>query len=582
MKNNFRAFYLNILFILIFSSSKPLLSQELDEAFLESLPPEVREDLANEIETRDELNDIQYRRPSTFIQKPEINSTRFGINFFSMMQSTMMPLNEPNFDADYILDFGDVLKLQLVGQKASTFQVPVERDGSIFIPELKKLNISGLSLEEATKIIKNEINVSYIGVEVYVTLINVRDIQVILSGNVFNPGPYTLNGNSNLFHALTAAGGPSELGSFREVQLIRGNNVIDTIDLYDTFIFGKSKFNNRLRSGDVIFVPPVNNLVRIFGGVKRSATYEILNDEDLGDIFIFANGFTPLADKSDMQLQSIKEGKIEVIKIEENNYKDIILSDGDVVYIRKLPFNTVAISGAVKNPGEYLLEEGSGIADIVARAGGYTSNAYPFGGVLINEKTIEVNTFAKNELYKSYLNTLIASISNNNSYNESLIELMNQLQQSEVSGRVNAIFDLETLKENPELETMLQDKDKVLIPEYRDLVYVYGEVSNIGNVKFHDGKNISYYVEEKGGLNTYADRKAIFVMHPDGRTQKIKKNVFMSNKEDVEIYPGTIIFIPRKKGRRTLTAVQSAQAYATILGNLGISLASLSVLQDND
>ena len=105
----------------------------------------------------------------------------------------------------------------------------------MFIPELKKINISGLSLEEATKIIKNEIKTSYIGVEAYITLTYVRDIQVILSGNVFNPGPYTLNGNSNLFHALTAAGGPSELGSFREVQLVRGSSVIDTIDLYETF-----------------------------------------------------------------------------------------------------------------------------------------------------------------------------------------------------------------------------------------------------------------------------------------------------------------------------------------------------------
>ena len=105
-------------------------------------------------------------------------------------------------------------------------------------------------------------------------------------------------------------------------------------------------------------------------------------------------------------------------------------------------------------------------------------SAYPFGGVLINEKTIETNAFAKDELYKSYLNNLIDSLGISSTYNDSLIELMDQLQQSPISGRVSAIFDIEVLRENPELDVLLQDKDKVMIPEYKDIVYVYGEVSN--------------------------------------------------------------------------------------------------------
>ena len=578
-----KSFNLKFFFALIFVSSQPIFLQELDEAFLESLPEEVREDLLQEIETKNEANDIQYRRPSTFIQKPEEDSNRFGIEFFSMMQSTMMPLNEPNFDADYILDFGDVLKLQLVGQKSTTFEIPIERDGSIFIPELKKINISGLSLEEAIKIIKNEIKTSYIGVEAYITLTYVRDIQVILSGNVFNPGPYTLNGNSNLFHALTAAGGPSELGSFREVQLVRGSSVIDTIDLYETFIFGRSKFNTRLRSGDIIFVPPAHNLVRISGGIKRPSTYELLKDENVADLFVFANGFSSLADKSDIRLQTIKDNKIDIIELEKRNLKEYELSDGDSVYVRKLPFNTISISGAVRNPGEYILEKGSGIVDLIDRAGGYMPNAYPVGGVLINEKTIETNAFAKDELYKSYLNNLIDSLGISSTYNDSLIELMNQLQESPISGRVSAVFDLEVLKDNPELDVMLQDKDKVMIPEFKDIVYVYGEVSNPGNLKYYENENIMFYIKKKGDFTSFADKRSIFITHPDGTTQEIQKNKFMSNSnKDIEVYPGSIIFVPRERGNKSIMATQTAQAYATILGNLGISLASLSVLKDND
>ena len=101
-----------------------------------------------------------------------------------------------------------------------------------------------------------------------------------MAGNVYNPGPYTLNGNSNMFHALVMAGGPSESGSFRSIKLIRNNEVIETMDLYQTFIYAKYNFNTRLRSGDMIFVNPVNNILNVNGGVKRPGEYELLADEN--------------------------------------------------------------------------------------------------------------------------------------------------------------------------------------------------------------------------------------------------------------------------------------------------------------
>ena len=168
-----------------------------------------------------------------------------------------MPINEPNFDSSYILDFGDELDLQLVGQKSSITKLAVKRDGSINIEDIGKLNVAGLSLNKAIDLIENKINQSFIGVEVYLTLTGVRDIQIIMAGNVYNPGSYTLNGNSNIFHALSVSGGPSDDGSFRSIDLIRNNKKIETVDLYQTFIYGKPSFNTRLRSGDIIFVNPI-------------------------------------------------------------------------------------------------------------------------------------------------------------------------------------------------------------------------------------------------------------------------------------------------------------------------------------
>ena len=214
---------LQLLKSLLLFSLLPILifAQDFDESFLKSLPDDVRKGLLEQSDAKDQLEEIQYRRPSTFIKKKENGSIRFGNEIFSMMQSTLMPLNEPNFDGSYVLDYGDVLEIQFIGQKSSITKLSLKRDGSINIPDIGKVFLAGISLDEANEIIKNKINTILIGVEAFVTLVNVRDIQVVLAGNVDNPGPYTLNGNSNIFHALSVAGGPSMQGSFRSIDLIR-------------------------------------------------------------------------------------------------------------------------------------------------------------------------------------------------------------------------------------------------------------------------------------------------------------------------------------------------------------------------
>ena len=154
-------------------------SQELDEAYLQSLPESVRSDVLQKIDDRDELEKPTYRRPSTMIAKnycsDEIvndcieRSNRFGSKLFNMMQSSFMPINEPNFDSSYILDFGDTLEIQLIGQKNINEELPVKRDGSINIPEIGKISVAGLSLDKVNSLIKDKIANAYIGIEAFVT-----------------------------------------------------------------------------------------------------------------------------------------------------------------------------------------------------------------------------------------------------------------------------------------------------------------------------------------------------------------------------------------------------------------------------
>jgi len=575
----------NIIFTILITFSAFSFSQDYDEGFLKSLPEDVKTKLIEANTDKKEKEETQYRRPSTFIEKPfEEESDRFGIGIFSMMQTTLMPFNEPNFDGSYILDYGDVLQLQLVGQKSSISTLDIKRDGSINLEEIGKIFLSGLSLDNASDLIKAKVNTAYIGVESFVSLVNVRDIQVIVAGNVFNPGPYTLNGNSNIFHALNVSGGPSESGSFRSINLVRNNEIIQTIDLYDTFVRGKSSFNTRLRSGDLIFVNPVTNLVSIEGAVKRPGVFELLDEEELSVLIEFSNGITNKADKSDIKLFRIAEGNVIEINIEDiKDLNNLVSFDNDKLVIREYPFRSVTINGAVKKPGKYLINQGDGILQLVNRAGGYTDNAYPFGGVLENESTRLINEMAITELHQSFVQAMRSNLMSTSleegSGQDSIMGLMADLESTPVSGRVSAEFDLEMLENDESKDIKLQDGDIITIPEFLDHVYIFGEVSSQGTVRYSSDMDLKYYLDQKGGYNDYADQNAVFILHANGETVRAgSKNLFVNSKQ-YNIYPGSVIFVPRKS-TNAFVATQSAQAYAAILGNIGVSLASISVLKE--
>ena len=171
------------------------ISQEFNEDYLQSLPKEVREDVLKRVDSKSESEKPIYRNPSSELEKTIASTDVFGKKFFTTYQSTFMPINEPNFDANYILDYGDVLKIQLIGQKDLIDNYEISRDGSVNLPDIGQIYLSGNTLKEAILIIRANITRAYIGTDVFVSLESVRDVNVIVSGNVFNPGIYTLSGN---------------------------------------------------------------------------------------------------------------------------------------------------------------------------------------------------------------------------------------------------------------------------------------------------------------------------------------------------------------------------------------------------
>ena len=576
-------------------ASAGLHSQELDEAYLASLPESVRNDVLEKMTDREELDKPVYRRPSSMVNKNYCSdadtdaynctpkSNRFGAQIFDMMQTSFMPINEPNFDSSYILDFGDTLEIQLIGQKNSIEKLSIKRDGSINIPEIGKISVAGLSLDEVSSLIKGKIANAYIGIEAFVSLVNIRDIQVLITGNAYNPGIYTLNGNSNLLHALSMAGGIDEKGSYRKIELIRDDTVINTIDLYDIFIHGKSGFGQRLRSGDSILIKPSNDLVTISGAVKRPGVYELTPDEYYSDLFAYGNGFSPSADTDSLRVERLNKEEVEFIYISDvKDLSSIKPLSGDRLNVRAYVRKSVTISGAVKTPGTYIISKGETLSSLIKKAEGYKEDAYPFGGVLINKRAANINTVAVEKLYTSFIQKLISK-GDALFASESLPFILEELKKSNISGRIMAEFDIDVISASPELETNLEDGDEVLIPITTQQIYIFGEVNNPGATRYKPGQSIQDYLVSSGGTLESADNTNIYVVHPNGelnRLQNTSRLSFLNARgSDLLIYPGSVIYIPRKVITRDPALL--ASIWAPIVSALALSITSLSVLENN-
>ena len=589
-------------------------SQELDPDFLDSLPEDIQKDLM-EKNTKQGLKSKENYKPylysSKLSQAEELITLKerleldlkelerrlsidndftaadslklYGSDFFNTFQTSFMPINEPNPDSDYTLDTGDVLDIQLVGQKDKIDSYMVGGDGSISLKDIGKVIVAGMSLGEASSLIKSKINSAFIGAEVYISLSNIRDVNVLITGNAKNPGIYTLTGNSNILHAISAAGGISDFGSYREINLIRNNKIIETLDVYKLLINGQYNLKKRLRSGDVIFVEARKPIVTIDGAVYRPAKYEVLDGQNLESVIEFANGIKRTADLQNISLERILDGALKTIPIvNKSQFKTITALDGDLIYIREYPYREAKISGAVLKPGTYTMAPGESLNDLIQKAGGFTNNAYLFGAIYINEDAKEINKKARDILYQEFLDNIIAVSQQNISENFDLnpiIQLTKEVKDSQDNGRV--VVDLEE-QETLNLYTV-KENDSLYIPESNNVVYVYGETSIEGAVMFSENQTLDYFIKKSGGYKKFADRDSIYILHPNGESELFsrKRNIFESSPQSSTIiYPGSIIFVPRQLDESTPRRL-AAQAYVSILGNLGIALASLSSINNN-
>ena len=584
----------------------------LNQEFLDSLPEDIRKDIqdnntatalssnetyrpylySSKLKQTEELLNLKDRLEKDLIDlERRLNSGEdlridddlelYGSNFFNTFQTSFMPINEPNPDSGYMLDKGDVLQIQLVGQNDFNAELLINSDGSISFPDIGQIIVAGLSLDEASRLIQSKVSSAFIGTEAFINLAGIRDVNILVTGNAQNPGIYTLTGNSNILHAISASGGISEYGSLREINLLRNNTIIESLDVYDLLIDGQYNLKKRLRSGDVIFVEARKNIVTIDGAVNRPAKYEVSDEQNLDSIIKYANGISRTADRENFSLERILDGTLKSIPVRsESQFKTINAEDGDLIYIREYPYRQAKITGAVLKPGSYTMAEGETINDLIDKAGGFTDNAYKFGAIYQNQDAKLINEQSKEILYQEFLDNIIAvSQQSGGSFDLGpVIQLTQEIKNTEANGRV--VIDL--LNDGSDFYN-IQESDELFIPERNNVVYVYGEISTEGAVMYSELQDVEYFVEKSGGYKQFADNKSIYILHPNGESQlyRSQRSIFeRSPKSEIRIYPGSIIFVPRKLDDSAPRRL-AAQAYVSLLGNLGLTLASLSAISND-
>jgi protein involved in polysaccharide export with SLBB domain len=568
---------------------------------IEQLPPDQRANILEKMETASSLKeeiDEKFDLASSLTIKPELKDLEdsedycadciYGFNFFKYSPTTFAPVDNTPVSSEYILGPGDKLIVNFFGSEDEEVEVFINREGKIILPFIGPINLIGKTFKQASTFLSKKVETELIGTEVDISLSEVRSIGIYILGEAYKPGRYVMSGLSSVSNALFVGGGVNEQGSLRTIQIIRNNKVISTYDFYDFLLKGSLKSDVILQDGDVIFVPFIENSVTLGGAFKRPYRYEIIAGETVRDAINLAGGFnSEVHGNPNVELSSIDSISATRVLSYLDLTKDLdrTLMNLDAINISSvsgLSSQTIKLSGEVRNPGEYSIQPGDKILDIIERAGGYTDQSYFQGAVFLRESVAESQKKAFDRSADELENTIVDVITKN-TIDEEITEftllpvskLISRLRSEEPMGRMVVSLDPLTLKKDPILNFSLQNGDSLYIPKRPSFVSIVGEVLNSATVGFDPNLSVKEYIDLAGGLNDTADRDKIFVILPNGKSQLVKERIFSSNKS---IMPGSTIVISRDS--RPFDAISLTQIITPILADLATSAAAIAAISD--
>lgn len=318
---------------------------------------------------REEVPEDPFFRKTPPPERPELEI--FGHDLFTTAPTTFAPVDSVPVSNDYLIGPGDTIRVLMWGRLDESYELTVDNEGVIQFPKIGPLTVIGLTFGELKELIRDRAE-AITGVNVSISMGRLKTLQVFILGEVVSPGIYTVSSLSSIINALLSAGGPTELGSLRRIQLKRRDQVVAVMDLYDFLLEGDTSSDTALASGDVIFVPQADPMVAVSGNVKREAIYELKDDRTLDQALKLAGGLSPGASNQRIQIQRASRNQSQVVlditdaELREN--RSIPLQDGDLIRVFSIhpeAINAVYLYGNVRRPGQYAFKPGLRIRDVI-------------------------------------------------------------------------------------------------------------------------------------------------------------------------------------------------------------------------
>lgn len=420
-------------------------------------------------ETKDETTALTDNQPTTeeLAQEDQV----FGRNIFNTRNLTFEPNSNMATPPNYQLGPGDEVIIDIWGASQTSIRQTITPDGTINMQELGPIYLSGMTVEEANRFLKNKLGTVFANEnnQIQVTLGNTRTIQINIMGEVVQPGTYALSAFSTVFHALYRAGGVNDIGSLRNVQLVRNGKKIAAVDVYDFIMQGKIKDDIRLQEGDVIIVPAYDMLVKMSGNVKRPMRFEMKKNETLAALIKYAGGFNADAYSKSVRMVRQNGMEYEVKTVDEMDYSVCQLRDGDVVTVGAILnrfTNKVEIKGAVYRPDIYALDgKVNTVRALIEKAQGLMDDAFTNRAVL-------------------------------------------QRQRNDLTSEILSV-DVKALMNGTIPDIPLRKNDILYIPSIHDLqdlgsVTIYGEVTKPDEYPYADNMTLEDLIIQAGGLKEAA------------------------------------------------------------------------------
>lgn len=554
----------------------------------------------NKLDSRDRMLRPQPNEFERYVSTLAKRSTRrLGMDLLQTPENRVSTEAGRQIPADYLIGIGDELQITAWGSLDADLRATVDRAGRVVIPRVGPVMVLGVRYADLNDVLARRISQVFRSFQVSATLARVRNMRIYVTGFAAQPGAHTVSSLSTVMSALIQVGGPSNAGSFRNIELRRAGRPAQPFDLYALLLKGDRGADLAMQPDDVLHIGAIGPQVAVIGSVNSPGIVELRQNERLSEVLDLVGGFSAVADRTRISLEKLSDRldrRVREIKMPDG--ASLKAEDGDVLQAfsnvsTALPqykqFKRVKVEGEVARPGEYLLPPTATLLDAINAAGGLTPDAFLYGTEFSRESVRRT----QQENYDRALRDLEAEFARNsltptsggdaNSLamrDTSVTRFLSNLRAAKPTGRVV----MELSPESKTLPTlMVEDGDRLMVPPQPRTVGVFGSVFNAGSYLWKQDATLSDMLKSAGGMKRGADSSGTFVVRANGSVVSARQTrsgwLSVGNSMlDVPALPGDTLFVPEELDRTTF--VQEAKDWTQILYQMGLGVAALKTLKN--